>query len=61
MMTSDAITMIAFQATPSGRRRFRRVAASFVGADALHRRFSHSLPRTKISAVLATASNVSTL
>ena len=65
MIALDAVIMIVFQATPSGRHRFCRMAdflaASSVGADALHRCFPRALTRTNIGAVLATASNVITL
>jgi hypothetical protein len=61
MMTLGGTTIIALRATPSGRRRFCRMAASLVGGDALHRRFPHSSPRNKISTVSAALSNDITL
>jgi hypothetical protein len=57
-MTLDGTAIIALRATPLGRRRFCRVAASLVGGDALHRRCPRSSPRTKIGTVLAIPSNV---
>jgi hypothetical protein len=53
--------MIALRATPSGRRRFCRVAAFLVGDDALHQRPPRASPRNKISTVLLVLSNVITL
>ncbi len=53
--------MIAFWATPAGRRCFWRMAASLVGTGALHRCFPRSLPRTKINTVLAILPDVITL
>jgi hypothetical protein len=50
--------MIALRATSSRRWRFRRTAASLVGADALHRPFPRSSLCTKIATVLAIPTNV---